>query len=540
MTIIASVVKIDESKKGGTVELKIRNSKSGPQGTKNTMQDRKPRGRPKLLPIVKETTVPQAVIPPFIPPPDSPRFNENDQREDTDAENNTHSTSEPNEKPPTVPEAIPVTPEQPQPSSLPIQDKAVTQAPRYFTRGSAKRGANDLAEGERDAKRIRALIAKMLAGDNWDIEEVSDVMGSDFETALPAQVIAGIKIPRTYEEAITDPKYAKAWKAAMAEEMLSLIANETFKNTVAPEGANIVSYKWVFTVKTLVDGSIERFKARLVARGFSQVYGEDYNETFAPTVRMDTLRLFLATVAAEDLECSQFDIKNAFTESHLQEVIYLQPPKGAPIEKGKVWQVLRSLYGLKQAARDWNRLIKSELLKWGFIQSQADPCMFTHAENSVKLLVYVDDIVAAAKTQREIDWFYDKLCNRFNTKALGEIGKILGARVTRDRKNRTIYIDQEQYLLGVLEKFGITKETAKSKKVPAADYENLRPATDEDRRINVSEYQQAIGSIMYAMVFTRPDIAFVLGKLSQYMSDPAEHHGHALKHLFRYLRSTAK
>lgn len=229
----------------------------------------------------------------------------------------------------------------------------------------------------------------------------------------------------------------------MAEEILSLIANETFRNVVPPKGANIILTKWVYTIKTYKDGSIDRFKARLVARGFSQVKGEDYGETFASTVRMDTLRLFLATVAAEDREYYQFDIKNAFTESHLREFIYLKSSKDTAVPKGQVWQALRSLYGLKQAARDWHHLIKSEFLKWGFIQSLADPCIFTHRDSSVQLLVYVDDIVASAKTTGEIDWFSDKLHSRFKTKPLGEIEKILGARVTRDKKNRTIYIDQE-------------------------------------------------------------------------------------------------
>jgi hypothetical protein len=158
--------------------------------------------------------------------------------------------------------------------------------------------------------------------------------------------------------------------------------------------------------------------------------------------------------------------------------------------------------------------------------------MFIHSKNSVKLLVYVDDIVAAAKKQGELDWFYKTLSERFNAKNLGEISKILGARITCDRKNWTLDINQEQYLKSVLDKFGITQETHKPKAIPAVGYENLRLADDSDEQINVTEYQQAIGSVMYAMIFTRPDIAFILGKLSQFMSDPAKHHGHALKSLF--------
>lgn len=189
---------------------------------------------------------------------------------------------------------------------------------------------------------------------------------------------------------------------------------------VPPEGANLVSTKWVYTVKLRNDGTIERFKARLVARGFSQLYGVDYSETFAPTVRMDTLRVFAACVAAEDLECHHFDIKNAFTESELKEDIYLKAPFGIDVKKGQALKVLRSLYGLKQAARDWNLLLKKELIKWGFVQSLADPCLFTH-EKGIKLLVYVDDIAAAARTMADIKWFWKKLSSRFNGKDLGPI-----------------------------------------------------------------------------------------------------------------------
>jgi hypothetical protein len=359
------------------------------------------------------------------------------------------------------------------------------------------------------------------------------------DVALPAEIICGIRVPRTYKEAINDKKYAAEWMAAVKEEILALVANGTWEEFILPKGANLVSTRWVFTIKTK-DGKIERFKARLVARGFSQVLGKDYNETFAPTVRMDTLRLFLAMVAKRDLECSQFDIKNAFTESHLKEEIYLAPPEGVAVKKGHVLHALRSLYGLKQAGRDWSLLLKEELKKMVFTQSLADPCLYVHLEKKLWLLVYVDDIVAAAEKQKEIDWFSGRLSARFNAKNLGEIGKLLGMRVIRDGKNRTITLDQEEYLDAVLNKFGITHAQHTARKTPAVDYSQLRPATDKDELIDIHEYQQIIGSLMHAMVYTRPDIAFILGRLAQYMTKPAKHHGHAVKNLMRYLRSTIK
>jgi hypothetical protein len=131
--------------------------------------------------------------------------------------------------------------------------------------------------------------------------------------------------------------------------------------------------------------------------------GKDYNEIFAPTVRLDTLRMFLAIIAKEDLECSHFDIKNAFTESHLKEEINLVPPQGIQVQKGHVLHVVHSFYGLKQAGRDWSLLLKCELLKMDFVQSLADPCLYTCKERGIMLLVYVDDIITASRDAVQIE-----------------------------------------------------------------------------------------------------------------------------------------
>lgn len=154
------------------------------------------------------------------------------------------------------------------------------------------------------------------------------------------------------------------------------------------------------------------------------------------------------------------------------------------------------------------------------------------------ILVYVDDLVLAAKERSTIDSFKTEFAKTFKIKDLGEIQKILGIRVIRDRKARTITLDQSQYLNGVLNDNSITTAKHKASTTPMNGYESLRPANDTDERTNTKAYQKTIGSLMYAMVHTRPDIAFALGKLSQYMSDPAQHHAHALKALLRYVRAT--
>jgi hypothetical protein len=255
---------------------------------------------------------------------------------------------------------------------------------------------------------------------------------------------------------------------------------------------------------------------------------------------MDTLRLFLALVAKLNLECSHFDIKNAFTESQISDQLFLSPPKGVKVQQGAVLKILKSLYGLKQAGLNWHQLLRKELMAWGFIQSLADPCLFTHQSRSIWLLVYVDDIIAASKIHEDINWFGETLRSRFTTRNLGEIEKVLGVRVIRDRKKRSITLDQEEYLDRTLNRFNITHGQKDGKKVPIQplDYEYLRPAIEQDELIDVKEYQQIIGSLMHAMVLTRPDIAFALGRLAQFMAKPNVHHGRMLKNLMRYIRST--
>lgn len=120
-------------------------------------------------------------------------------------------------------------------------------------------------------------------------------------------------------------------------------------------------------------------------------------------------------IAKDHLECSRYDIENTFTESHLKEEIYFSPPVCVPVRKGYALQALRSLYRLKQAARNWNILCKNHLINWGFVPNLADPCPFTQKERHIELLVYIDDIAAAAKTKYALDWFFEKLSSRFNS-----------------------------------------------------------------------------------------------------------------------------
>ncbi|KAI1008055.1 hypothetical protein K3495_g167 [Podosphaera aphanis] len=370
----------------------------------------------------------------------------------------------------------------------------------------------------RSAKLLKTMLAILDLSDNEDDMNIDNAFLTKALVSA-ALVCEDVPVPRSYKQAINDPIYGKMWKEAIEEEIRALTMNQIWEGIVAPADANLISTKWVFTVKLKPDGSLDRFKARLVARGFTQRFGTDYKETFAPTVQIATFRAFLAICAVEDLGLFHFDIKNAFTEASPNAAPFLRAPEGA--------------------ARDWNQLLKKKFLEWGFIQSLADPCLFTNQTNNVKLLVYVDDIAVAAKSSEQSNWLFKQINRCFKTKNLGEMDMFLGMKIVRNRKDRTLWLDQQQYLERILTKFGFPNARYRPASMPIEGYEDLSPASDDGLRIDPTEYSMIIGSLMFAMVYTRADIAFALGRLSQYMKEPAEKHGRALKRLMRYLRSTS-
>ena len=210
-----------------------------------------------------------------------------------------------------------------------------------------------------------------------------------------------ISTPASYEEAMSGPQ-REQWEAAINDELRSIVLNAVWTLMRAPKGVNIVSCKWVFKIKRLPDGRIDRDKARLVARGFSQQYGVDYDETFAPVVRMETLRVLLAIAAAENLEIHQMDVITAYLASKLEEEIYMAPPAGVPDTEGLVCRLWKGLYGLKQSARAWNQRLTGELKRIGLRATAADPSVWVSEDRGLILTLYVDDMVLIARETQEV------------------------------------------------------------------------------------------------------------------------------------------
>lgn len=537
--IQASSVRFSEEEKWGSENLGFH-----VQSTPNTAPIRKPLGRPRkeiesILPQPTPTAVPNVDMPkPWI-------FSHVEvkglSQEEKDAYHHESDVSKPGA------EFDELDLSQGQSPSAPVVLEPPTEA-----RGSKRLREDDDINQEEPSKYQKAFLAAMSSVDeafqevdpqhatylDWENQQqmYQEVMATlTTDSAFAAQVIP---IPTTYKEAISDPQWGQLWKEAIEKELTALAANSTWKIVTPPGKANIVTSKWVFNTKFNTDGSLEKLKARLVARGFSQKFGVDFEDTFAPTVRHDTLRVFLAMVAVHDLECHQVDVNNAFTESFLKEDIFMKPPPGVDVPPGQALQILRSLYGLKQAARDWNQYCVSELKKLGFAQSEADPCLLIHHKRRIMILVYVDDIAVAAPILDDVNWFKKSFSNVFKIKDLGEIQKILGCRITRNRSLGTLRMDQSHFIKEVLTRYNMESDKHRPAKTPLNGYDALRPAGPDDHRSDISEYQQRVGSCMYLAILTRPDISFALGRLSQYLADPADFHMQALKGLMRYLRST--
>ncbi len=209
----------------------------------------------------------------------------------------------------------------------------------------------------------------------------------------------------------------------------TLVGNGTWEIVDLPEGQKAIGSGWVFKVKHNQDGSIERFKARLVAKGYSQRPGLDYNESFAPTFRPATLRIIMALAATEDLELRSVDITSAFTNGDLDEEIYMKQPEGFHIGSShQVCRLRKSLYGLKQSARQWNKKLHSVLTELGFSRIESDRSVYIYSNGEVRIIVpiYIDDITLASKSPAAIDKYVQLLSQHFKCCDLGPTRFLLG------------------------------------------------------------------------------------------------------------------
>ncbi|KAJ7954402.1 Retrovirus-related Pol polyprotein from transposon TNT 1-94 [Quillaja saponaria] len=265
--------------------------------------------------------------------------------------------------------------------------------------------------------------------------------------------LSSVSIPQDWKEALADPK----WEDAMVEEMKALSKNDIWELASLPHGKRAVGCKWVFTIKRKADGTIERYKARLVARGFTQTYGVDYQETFAPVAKMNSIRVLISCAANLGWDLQQLDVKNAFLHGDLAEEVYMEIPLGFSCQKteGKVCKLKKSLYGLKQSPRAWFDRFQKAMISFGYQQSNADHTMFVkHCHGRITILiVYVDDIVVTGDNPAEVSKLKSHLAKEFEIKDLGKLCYFLGIEVAHS--DRGIFLSQRQYVLDLLEETGM-------------------------------------------------------------------------------------
>jgi hypothetical protein len=360
----------------------------------------------------------------------------------------------------------------------------------------------------------------------------------------PKYARLAITEPRNYKEAMNSHE-THHWKKAIEAERDVLIANQTWSLVDLPKNRKPIGCRWVFKIKYDAKGEIEHYKARLVAKGYAQIHNVDYTEMFAPVVKFNSIRTLLALAAHHDLDVHQMDVKAAYLNGDLEEEIYMSQPEGIVERKNeqKVCRLNKSIYGLKQAGRSWYQKIDTYLESIGLTRTSADNCVYFKRSNDgiIIVTVYVDDLLIFANKMSEIDELKKRLNEKFEMADLGEAHYILGIQIKRNRDEGWIRINQKRYIDDVLERFGM----ADCKPMSAPMDPNVKlskgmsPKTrSEEENMKTVPYQNAVGSLMYVMTGTRPDIAYAVGAVSAYNANPGEAHWKAVKRIIRYLKGS--
>nr|QHA33696.1 Gag-Pol polyprotein [Atrato Retro-like virus] len=355
----------------------------------------------------------------------------------------------------------------------------------------------------------------------------------DYIVGLSANVME----PKTLEEALESAE-SSAWRAAMDEEINSHMKNGTWELTHLPPGKKAVGCRWVFKEKTNEKGEVIRHKARIVAQGHVQKYGIDYDEVFAPVTRHLTLRTLLTIAGRDNLVLKQLDIKTAYLYGDIEEEVYMKQPPGYVIsgKESHVCRLRRSIYGLKQSARCWNKKLSGVLQKMGFTANSADPCLFIRIGNNRKvyLLVYVDDILIGSADEKEIKRIYEELQGHFEISWLGDPKYFLGLEITKDKES-VYHLSAKTSIQKLIESVGM--KDAKPTKTPM-DTGYVKDTEKGKELEDISKYRSVVGSLMYVATTARPDIAASVSVLGRCFEKPTEKDWVAAKRVIRYLIGT--
>ncbi|RVW37574.1 Retrovirus-related Pol polyprotein from transposon RE1 [Vitis vinifera] len=338
--------------------------------------------------------------------------------------------------------------------------------------------------------------------------------------------------PAEFEEAEKDDK----WIEAMKEELRMIEKNDTWELVDRPQHRKVIGVKWVYRTKLNADGSVNKYKARLVVKGYSQVFGVDFSETFAPVARLDTIRMLLALTAQKGWKTYQLDVKSAFLNGYLQKEIYVEQPEGFQVkgQEEKVYLLKKALYGLKQAPRAWYSRIDEHLQSLGFVKSPSEATLYVKGTdaNLIVVSVYVDDLLVTGSNEKLVKEFKAEMLKVFEMTDLGLMSYFLGMEVKQDHGG--VFISQKKYAKEILNKFHM--DDCKRTSTPMNQKEKFSK-DDGTEKVDESQYRSLIGCLMY-LTATRPDIMFSVSLLSRFMHCASEVHFQAAKRIVRYIKGT--
>ena len=323
------------------------------------------------------------------------------------------------------------------------------------------------------------------------------------------------------------------WIKACKDELEALSKRKVYNLVDRPKDSNVIKCRWVFAVKS--DG---RKKARLVAKGFTQVEGEDFSEVFSPVVRFETARFMIALAAIKHWHISSLDVKSAFLYGELDEELYMEQPEGfkLPGQERKVCRLNKAIYGLKQAAITWWKALDKSMAELGFRRCKSDAGVFvyTHGTDLVVVLVYVDDSLFFGQNKALVERLKKRFMEKWESRDLGDAKEFLGINIKR--VGAKIFLDQREYLEKVLVRCNMQNGKSAPTPLPEGYFarQNLGDCNAQLRQ----RYQQVIGSLLYLMLGTRPDISFAVTLLSRHASNPTQEHLNKAYYICRYLCGT--
>lgn len=338
--------------------------------------------------------------------------------------------------------------------------------------------------------------------------------------------------PTCYSQAFKHPQ----WRAAMGLEFDALLQAGTWSLVPRHPSMNVLPNKWVYKIKKKSDGSVERYKARLVANGFHQQEGVDFQETFSPVVKHTTIRVILALAVQSNWPIHQLDVQNAFLNGFVTEEVYMHQPRGFVDSNfpDHVCRLHRSLYGLRQSPRAWHKRFSDFLEEVGFNLCQSDHSLFTyrHSNIFIVLLIYVDDILLTGSCSKTIAHLIQHLHTKFKMKNLGPVNYFLGLQITRTPSH--MIINQCQYILALLQKTGFIHSKPLSTLAISGQKLSMH---DGDPLSDATEYRQVVGALQYITI-SRPDLTYAMNQVCQYMHQPTTAHWNAVKRILRFLKGS--